>query len=233
MNISSFLRVSIFLGCCTLPLMGNATSGAGAQDAASVSGEVVQVKDVDSYTYLLLKTKDGTVWAAVNKAPLNEGASVTIENVTEMRDFESKTLKKTFPSILFGTLAGSDAEMVGAHASLNQAEVPVPAQMDKASGANAQTVAQVVTHAAQLKGQTVQVRGKIVKYNPNIMDKNWIHVRDGSGTAADKSNDLLVTTSHSARLGDTVTVSGVVVTDRDFGSGYAYAVLIEDATLAP
>jgi hypothetical protein len=77
----------------------------------------------------------------------------------------------------------------------------------------------------------VVVRGKVVKYNPGIMGKNWIHLRDGSGAAADGTNDVLVTTAHQAKLGDVLTVKGVVRTDKDFGSGYSYKVLIEEATL--
>jgi len=65
------------------------------------------------------------------------------------------------------------------------------------------------------------------------MGRNWIHLRDGSGVAADNTNDILVTTTQQAKLGDVVTVSGVVRTDKDFGSGYAYKVLIEEATFKP
>jgi hypothetical protein len=65
------------------------------------------------------------------------------------------------------------------------------------------------------------------------MGKNWIHLRDGSGSAADSSNDVLVTTDASAKIGDVVTVSGVVHTNKDFGAGYSYKVLIEEATLKP
>ena len=77
------------------------------------------------------------------------------------------------------------------------------------------------------------VSGKVVKYNPAIMGKNWIHLRDGSGHAAKETNDILVTTAAQANVGDVVTVSGIVRTNKDFGSGYTYKVLIEDATLKP
>ena len=60
---------------------------------------------------------------------------------------------------------------------------------------------------------------------------NWLHLRDGTGSAADNSNDILVRTTAPAKLGDVVTAKGIVRTDQDFGSGYAYKVLVEDATL--
>ena len=82
-----------------------------------------------------------------------------------------------------------------------------------------------------MKDKPVSVRGKVVKYNEEIMGKNWLHLRDGSGAEADKTNDLLVTTKSAARPGDVVTVNGVVRLDKDFGSGYSYKVMLEDATL--
>jgi hypothetical protein len=204
--------------------------------ADSVSGTVLEVKEVDSYTYLRLKTKEGEVWAAVNRAPVKLGAQVAIENASEMRNFESKALKKTFPVIVFGVLAGSDREMLSAHSGVSHVqESTEKIQVSKATGANAKTVAEIVTQAKDLKDKPVEVRGKVVKFNPGIMGKTWIHLRDGTGNAADNSNDILITAAMStmAKPGDVVTVSGTVRTDKDFGAGYAYKVLIEDATLKP
>ena len=81
---------------------------------ASIKGEVLEVKDVDNYTYLRIKTKDGETWAAVNKAQVKKGAEVTIENATTMYNFTSKSLKKTFDKIIFGTLGGMGANPTNA-----------------------------------------------------------------------------------------------------------------------
>ena len=91
--------------------------------------------------------------------------------------------------------------------------------------------AEIVQEGGRIKDKPVVVRGKVVKYNAGIMGKNWIHLRDGSGSAKDDSNDILVTTVNDAKLGDILTVKGVVHNDKDFGAGYAYKVLIEEATL--
>jgi DNA/RNA endonuclease YhcR with UshA esterase domain len=198
--------------------------------ATTVSGEVLEVRDVETYTYLRLKTKDGETWAAVSRAPVKTGAKVTLENVMVMKDFESRSLKKTFPTILFGSLAGAAGNgMPPARAAPDTPDAKVP----KASGPNARTVAEIMTKSAELKDKPVLVRGKVVKYNAAIMGKNWIHLRDGSGSAANDTNDLIVTTANQAKVGDVVAVKGVVRTDKDFGSGYAYKVLVEDATLQP
>ena len=101
----------------------------------------------------------------------------------------------------------------------------------KATGPDARTVAEVVAKRTDLKDKTVVVRGKVVKFTPEVLGKNWVHLRDGSGSASDGTNDVLVTTKDEARIGDVVVVKGVVHTDRDLGSGYSYKVLIEEATL--
>jgi len=94
--------------------------------------------------------------------------------------------------------------------------------------AGGMTVAEVFAEKDQLSGKPVIVRGKVVKTNANIMGKNWLHVRDGSG--AEGNNDLTVTTTGTLpNVGDTVLLTGPVVLDKDFGMGYQYDVLIEDA----
>ena len=90
-----------------------------------------------------------------------------------------------------------------------------------------QTVADIFTKKAELSGKPVKIRGKVVKFSPEIMGKNWIHVQDGTGEAG--KNDLTVTTSSTAQIGDTVLITGTLATDKDFGYGYAYDVIIEDA----
>jgi hypothetical protein len=222
----------------TLWAAGPATAPASVN--STVTGEVLEVKGVEVYTYLRLKTAQGEVWAAVNKAPVVKGAKVTLTNVMTMQNFESKELKKTFPTILFASLEGAGsgpgtgAVATDPHAGMTKAPVEaMDVKVAKATGANAVTVAEVVSKADKLKDKPVRVQGKVVKYNAGIMGKNWIHLRDGSGSATDSSNDILVTTDANAKIGDVVTVSGVVHTNKDFGAGYSYKVLIEDATVKP
>jgi len=204
----------------------------------SLKGEVLEVQDVDAYTYLRLKTKDGETWAAVNKAPISKGAEVTIENATVMTNFESKTLKKTFDRIVFGTLAGPGAgaappkvDMAQMHAGVAKAVDTGNVKVPKATGPDARTVAEIVEKKAALNNKPVIVRGKVVKYTPDVMGKNWVHLRDGSGSSADNTNDVLVTTKDQTKIGDVVIARGTVRTDVDLGSGYFYKVLVDEATL--
>lgn len=89
------------------------------------------------------------------------------------------------------------------------------------------TVQEVYQEKDKLKGKRVTLRGKVVKYNQAIMGKNWLHLRDGTGK--DPTDDLTVTTQAKAKVGDTVLVEGTVTLDKDFGAGYKYDVIIEDA----
>ena len=104
-------------------------------------------------------------------------------------------------------------------------------KVPKATGPDARTVAEIVTKGADLKDKPVVVRGKVVKYTAGVMGKNWIHLRDGSGSSADNTNDVVVTTKDETKIGDVVLARGTVRTDVNLGSGYAYKVLVEEAKL--
>ena len=95
--------------------------------------------------------------------------------------------------------------------------------------AGGKTVSEVYAAKGKLAGQRVIIRGKVVKYNAMILGKNWLHIQDGSGSGDKQDNDLTVTTATPTGVGATVLVTGVVSTNRDFGAGYKYNVIIEDA----
>jgi hypothetical protein len=242
--MKALLCIVFFLSATVAWAAGDAPGAAGA----TVKGQVLEIKDVDAYTYLRLKTKDGEQWAAVNKAPVKQGAEVTIENASVMKNFESKTLKRKFDTIVFGSLAGGAATPVAAtaagtppagggkdlgamHSGMSKAVDVGDVKVQKASGADARTVAEIVGKPGELKNKPVVVRAKVVKFTPAILGKNWIHVRDGTGSDADGTNDVLVTSQAEAKVGDVVLIKGIVRTDVDLGSGYAYKVLVEEATL--
>ncbi len=102
-----------------------------------------------------------------------------------------------------------------------------------AQTAKVQTVAVINQEKAGLGGKTVSAQGKVVKVNNGIMGRNFVHVQDGTGDAAKGTNNLIVTSKQTAAIGDQVMVSGVVVLNRDFGAGYSYPLLIEDASITP
>ena len=228
---------------CVLVLCG--LVGAGA---AGFSGKVTETMDAGGYTYVLVDTGTNKVWAAATKFPVKQGDSVVVADAMEMKDFHSKSLNRDFPVIQFaGSIAVNGAKTGGAalptghpaiggdsgslpagHPSVNTK--PATAKLDFTGlkpVKGGKTIAEIHAASAQLEGKSVKFRGKVAKYNAGILGKNWLHVQDGSGSAS--SNDLLVTTLNTAKPGDTVLVEGKVALKKDFGSGYKYDLLVEEA----
>lgn len=99
--------------------------------------------------------------------------------------------------------------------------------IQKAAGGH--QVSEIYAKGAQLNGQPVKVRGRVVKFTPNIMGTNWVHIQDGSGEG--DTVDLTVTTSEIVAVGDVIVVDGILAVDKDFGAGYVYARIIEKASV--
>ena len=146
--------------------------------------------------------------------------------------------RQTIASILLFGLAIALTQVMGALLEASRTTHPTNADAAKASGTDfskikkaqgGKTIAEIYAGKAKLNGQQTSVRGKVVKYNEMIMGKNWVHIQDGTGAVG--SNDLLVTTATQVKVGDTVLVTGKVATDKDFGSNYKYAIMIEDAKI--
>jgi len=105
-------------------------------------------------------------------------------------------------------------------------------KVQKATGDNAYTVGDVFAKATALNTKKIRVSGQVVKVSTKIMGKNWIHLQDGTGNPNDNTHDLVVTTMAEPAKGDTVTVEGILSADKDFGAGYRYSAIVEDATVS-
>ncbi|MDD5757502.1 MAG: DNA-binding protein [Desulfobulbaceae bacterium] len=219
---------------------------------SAIKGKVAETMDASGYTYVRLDDGSGKeIWAAVPKAELKVGEEVTLQGGSVMENFNSKTLNKTFEKIIFATgvsrgdgkevaapaggAAGSfDAAVKkdGAEASGGSAGNVVPfadLKVAKASGPDGHAVSEVFEKAASLDKKNVAVKGQVVKVSKNIMGKNWLHIQDGTGDPNKNTHDLVITTMDVAEKGDIVTVEGGAVANKDFGSGYKYDIIIEDA----
>jgi hypothetical protein len=102
----------------------------------------------------------------------------------------------------------------------------------RAAGPEGKTIEELFAQRTALKEKTVAVKGQVVKFSPGIMGRNWIHLKDGSGSKEKENDDVTVTTQDDAKVGDVVTVKGKVRIDKDFGAGYAYKVIIEEAKVS-
>ncbi len=203
-------------------------------------GTVTETMDAASYTYILVDTGEKKIWAAAPQLSVKVGDKVTVPAGMAMHDFHSNTLNRDFDVIYFvsgvrnesspdgGAATGS--AMQSAHQPASAAATPEDidlSEIERPEGGK--TVEEVHSEKSQLAGKKITVRGKVVKFNGQIMGRNWLHIRDGSGDADKGTHDLTVTSGATARPGDTVVVSGELHKDRDFGFGYKYGVIVEDA----
>ncbi len=207
-----------------------------APQAFGQSGVVVETMNSGGYTYVQVDTGQEKIWVAAPEFAVQVGDPVVVPEGMAMTNHHSKTLDRTFETIYF-----VDAVMVGGaqpttmaggmppgHPQVNSR--PAPEQVDLAGIKKAQggkTVEELYAGRDNLSGKEIVLRGKVVKFSPQIMGKNWLHVQDGTGGAG--TNDLTVTTDATAKVGDTVLVTGVLIKDKDFGHGYRYDLIVENA----
>ncbi|MBI5693068.1 MAG: hypothetical protein HZC55_23575 [Verrucomicrobia bacterium] len=208
-----------------------------AADAGVVSGKVVETMNAASYTYVLLETGSKKSWVAAAQFPVKVGDTVAAKEAMPMANYHSKTLNRTFDVIYFSgavtvngkaPVAGAATDLPVGHPPMGKGAAPAGPDLSGIQrAAGGQTVAEIHAGKAKLAGKPVAVRGRVVKFNAMILGKNWLHIRDGSG--AEGTNDLTVTTDTKVKVGDLVMINGTLATDRDFGSGYKYGLIVENA----
>ncbi len=242
-------------------------------DGVVLQGTVAETMNSSGYTYLLLESTQGKIWVAIPESQVKVGQAVTCNPGMTMKNFASKTLNRTFDTIVFspgldkgeapaakqsapGPVKGKEAAdfnealqaekggnkaatgaVAGAGIAMEQsagsagAVVPssVGVNVNKATGPNSYSVAECFEQAKELNTKTIRVRGKVMKVSRMIMGKNWVHIQDGTGNPLNNQHDLVVTTEEDPADGTVVTVEGVLSANRDFGAGYKYEVIIENA----
>jgi hypothetical protein len=208
---------------------------AGTVIAGTHKAIVQEVLQVTQYTYMRVNENGQEFWIAGPKANIEKGTVVYFGATMEMKNFKSTDLNRVFDSVLFvqdvstSPIAPGSASPHGDAAAPSGGQKPV---MEKAGVAvvKAQggiSIAELYSNLAKYGGKSVKVRGKILKLNTGIMGKNWAHIQDGTDY---KGNfDLTVTTLSDVKVGDDVTFEGKISLNKDFGYGYSYPVLMEDA----
>lgn len=88
------------------------------------------------------------------------------------------------------------------------------------------TISNLLTNKQSFSGKIIKVKGRVTKFNPEIMGKNWVHIQDGS--EFNGGFDLTITTNNMVSVGDTLTFEGKIALDKDLGYGYFYSVLMEE-----
>lgn len=241
-----------FLVFTTLVLFffSSCQSGQSSQLSAQSPSDVhkVTVKEVlqtSTYTYLLVTENTEENWLALPKMQAGVGETYYYRNGFKMTDFESKELKRTFKTVYFLESISSTPEIPATDMAANPHSTPQQVT-DTTSGYKAQvvitkaevaiqpaekgiTIAELLAGKEKYEGKIIRVKGKVTKFNSKIMSRNWIHIQDG--TEYSGKFDLTVTTKSEVTVGDTITLEGKITLNKDFGYGYSYEVLLEDATL--
>ncbi len=195
---------------------------------------IKEVLQTSVYTYLFVEENSESFWVACNRQEFSEGQTVYFMDGLAMENFESKELSRTFDLVYFlnevtfepGTVSTSAGDSPTPHGMIKEA-VKKEIKVEKAEGGI--TLGELFANPTNYKGKTVTIRGEVVKYNEAIMGKNWVHIQDGSGTGA--SFDLTVTTADVVKVGDIVTFTGIINLNKDFGAGYVYEVIMEEAKM--
>ena len=236
------------------PATAKATSAAAEPTAAAptapqgkeTSGKVVETMDAAGYTYVQVDDGNEKIWAAAPQFAVEVGDEVVVPAGMAMHNYHSKTLDRDFSVVYFveSVLNASDPTMpTGAPAQVSgdmqmpEGHPPIsgmktPEEVSFEGIEKAQdglTIGEIYAQKSDLAEQTVTLRGKVVKFSPQIMGTNWIHLQDGSGDPDAGTHDLTVTSNVEVKVGDTLVASGPLTVDKDFGYGYQYDLIMEDA----
>ncbi len=201
-------------------------------ESGNHKAEVKEVVHTTSYSYLRLDENGEESWIAISKQDIQVGETVYYLDGMRMDNFKSEELDRTFEAVYFvqeisdQPITDTQQMVMGntepQKPSLNKIEVAVEIPESGVS------IGELYTNKVKYNGKSVTVRGQVTKVNTGIMGRNWIHIQDGTG--GETNFDLTITSDDIPNVGDIVTYWGVVAVDRDFGAGYSYELIVEEAT---
>ncbi len=149
-------------------------------------------------------------------------------------EMPARTMTEMPSGMMPGAMPHGNMTGVGTKAGTGSGKsiaTPLDIKVIKATGDHAYTIEEIYAGKKALAKSPVKVRAKVVKFLPGIMGKNWIHIQDGTGSAEEMNNDITVTTTETADVGDEIIVQGTLSIDKDLGAGHVFAALIEDVSV--
>lgn len=189
-------------------------------------GVVVDSLDGGGYTYLQIEDAKKKYWIAVEGLKIDKGMEVRFTEELKAKNFESKSLNRVFDEITF---ASNLQYRTKASETANLALITELVKVSPYQQKETISVAEALRERAKLNGKTIKIRGKVVKVSQGIMEKNWIHIQDGTGEGDEVGRIVFTAKDDTAKIGDIVTAQGVVSVDKNFGSGYVYKIIVENA----
>ncbi len=213
-----------------------AATGASPSKEAVRYGKVLEKKEVMGYVYLKVDENGTKRWVAIAKAPVEIGDTIGYDTHTVMKHFKSKSLGREFDEIVFAnevylpTKQQSPSSMKAVLAKDIEAAKET-LQVKDFKEKPFYTVEELHRWRRQLAGKEVHIKAKIYKVSRQIMKRDWVHLGDGTGNEKKLTDDIVFTAKKAdVKAGDEVIAKAKIVVDKDFGYGYFYRVMGEDAT---
>ncbi|WBX72790.1 hypothetical protein PG913_07690 [Tenacibaculum pacificus] len=203
--------------------------------ASSNSHKIVVIEKIPAggYIYLKVLENDKKYWIAVPGRQIKIGATYYYDEGMEMKNFESKILKRTFDTVIFAQ--GVRDEENKTKNKINNRTVKKNINKRKTKVVNIEKaingirISELFENPKVYQNKEVIIKGEVVKVNNGIMGVNFIHLQDG--TTGNGEYDITITTNEKVKVGDIITIKGTVILNKDFGAGYLFDVLIEKVSV--
>ena len=236
--IKTIATVTILAGTA---LFAAGTEAAKAQQAAEQRGEIhygkiLEKKEVMGYDYLYVSEDGRKRWVAIANAPVEAGETIGYDTRTVMKHFKSKSLGRVFDEIVFA----NEVYLPTTHKAPSSMKAMLTKDIEVAKETMQvkdfkekpfYTVEELHRWRRQLAGKEVRIRAKVYKVSRQIMKRDWVHLGDGTGDEKKLTDDIVFTAKKAdVKAGDEVVAKAKIVVDKDFGYGYFYRVMGENAT---
>lgn len=197
------------------------------ENGESHKAVVEEVLQTSKYTYLFLNENGSTYWIAIAKAQVEKGEEVMYTGGLRMHGFQSTELNRVFENLLLvSSISRAGKEQESLFKKLQ--ETPEAVEKEKIIPAKGSIkLSDLWSNPEKYSGKQILVTGRCTKLNLQIMGKNWIHIEDESGSG----KDLTITTQDVLPIGKAGTFEGIIALNKDFGSGYRYELIMEEAKL--
>lgn len=210
---------------------------ASKPDAIAHSATVMETMSSAGYTYIRVEEKGKNFWIAIPETKVTVGEKISFYEQMLMENFTSQSLNRTFDRILFVEAINKGAELPTKAITESSQHKQPPVKISKpqkpqklGNSIGRFSIKEIFEKKDELVGKVIEVKGKVIKLSSKIMARDWVHIEDGSGSIKEMNNRIILrTTQAGIAVGDEVTGKGMLYTNKDFGYGYFYPVILEDA----
>jgi len=255
----SVLSLLLIIGLTSCNQDNKSTDSRTTKSNFDYSGIVKEVIQTTNYTYCFVNTNNTDYWIAISKLNINEGEVIYYNKGLEMLNFHSKELDRTFSVVYFVQKASKNPNSGIVTNTVTKDNLTTKPKIDKKNFsydkafdgitisdlyANREidkknfsydkafdgiTISDLYANRGKYANKKVRIRGRITKFNSSIMSRNWAHIQDG--TDNNGNFDLTVTTQETVNIDELVTFEGTIALDKDFGAGYFYPIIMEEAVI--